>query len=536
VGRGRTSRGFRDGPPGNSQANKIPKLVFVVQPNATVASGSPLTQLPAVQLQDQDGNNIAAAGVLVTFGMGASDLTTVSVRTDTTGRATLTALVVDESPGVYAVTARADNLSPAFSSPVTVTSSNTPPVAAISTPTQGFSVANGAPVSLNPTGTVDAESGWVGTWSVLGPGGVVRFSHTGVFGNFGSHVTTWTPSVAETVTVRFTATDAGGLSNTAQLTGTVTAVAPAPVSELTPMLALYPHLNSAFAEVTYGAKPPSGRVVLATDADAASFGVLQGRWSMLNGSGIADSDPTNPVFGPSVYDRPWFEGNDTGNGPGQMTIRPANTIPTNGYGEFYQCWIFKLPDTYGDGLIEQATSGAVTKMFGFWSKVDQNNPFYNFMQGRDPKVLVGTTTNRRVSATRCDFATQTGGADGDADQTALNYPGGSSSNQLVTVGSWFRLELYVKVNTVPGPISAPTGPGLFDGEVRWWLTNLSTSPNGTPVQVARHTNFKVRTQQKPKGFQQWLYDPTYGGNPGDLLTRTTHVFHAYCFQAWGSPL
>jgi hypothetical protein len=311
---------------------------------------------------------------------------------------------------------------------------------------------------------------------------------------------------------------------------------PVPIGELTPMLALYPQLNSAFAEVTYAAKPPSGRVVLATDADAASFGVLQGRWSMLNGSGIADSDPTAPAFGPTVYDRPWFQGNDTGNGPGQMTIRPASAIPANGYAEFYQCNIIKIPDTYGDGMCELATANAIAKMWGFWSKVDQNNPFYSLVRGLDSPVQVGATTNRRTSRIRMDYATQTGTATPqDPERAVDDYPGGSASNQTLTIGPWFRIELYAKVNTIQGTISSP-GPGNFDGELRWWLTNMSTNPNGTPVQVGHHTNFKVRTQYKPRGWQQWLYDPTYGGNPGDPITRTQHIFHAYCFQAWGLPL
>jgi hypothetical protein len=97
----------------------------------------------------------------------------------------------------------------------------TAPTAVISLPVNGFSATIGVPVTLDPTNTTDPDDAWVGTWTITGVGAVVRFTHTGTFNNFASHVTSWTPTIAEGVTVDWVVTDGSGQQDSAQVTGNV---------------------------------------------------------------------------------------------------------------------------------------------------------------------------------------------------------------------------------------------------------------------------------------------------------------------------
>lgn len=97
----------------------------------------------------------------------------------------------------------------------------TAPTAVIGLPVNGFSATVGVPVTLDPTNTTDPDDAWVGTWTITGVGAVVRFTYTGTFGNFASHITSWTPTIAEGVTIDWTVTDGSGQSDSAQVTGNV---------------------------------------------------------------------------------------------------------------------------------------------------------------------------------------------------------------------------------------------------------------------------------------------------------------------------
>ena len=80
------------------------QLIIVQQPAAAAQSGVPLTQQPAVQLEDAQENPAAQAGVLVTAALNGPGGTlggTRTVLTDATGKATFTNLAVSGPNGQY---------------------------------------------------------------------------------------------------------------------------------------------------------------------------------------------------------------------------------------------------------------------------------------------------------------------------------------------------------------------------------------------------------------------------------------------------
>jgi hypothetical protein len=433
MGRSRISRGHRDGPAGNSQASKIPQLTFVVQPDASVPTGGSLLVLPVVELQDQNGNPILAAGVLVSFGMGANDVTVATARTDSTGRASPISFVVDEGPGLYAMSARADNIPFAFSDPVTVTSANTAPVPVIQSPANGFTATVGVAVALNPTGTFDAQSGWVGSWAVLGPGGVVRFSHTGVLGDFGSNVTSWTPAIAESVTVQFTATDVEGLSATAQVSGTIGAAAPAPPGT-------HPNEPAGFT---------AGDVATFAGAANAVAGP-EGDWALFSGSITLRDGNTYVPSGGAAAPGPAPDGAAIGevrftagsNSGGSRGVYGLSNVLARGWRRIYGDNYYNISSNWS-GHTSQA-----------------NKVFIVNIHGSPCAVL--ETWGAGTGTLRWSWILQDLGTTGGTRNLV-----GTGSAAVVTRGLWQRVQWVLTANT----------PGVLNGKAELWVTNFDANNN-----------------------------------------------------------
>jgi len=167
-----------------AQAGPLAKLAISTAPSATAQSGSVLGQQPAVQLQDQFGNEVSQSGVAVTVsrsptsaGLGG----TVSINTDASGVATFTDLSLTGTVGSYALGFASTGLTSVTSSAITLTAGPAANILALSPLTQNSGV--GANVTNPPSIQVTDVSG------NPVPGAAVTFTVTAG----GGHVSPSTP-------------------------------------------------------------------------------------------------------------------------------------------------------------------------------------------------------------------------------------------------------------------------------------------------------------------------------------------------------
>lgn len=317
---------------------------------------------------------------------------------------------------------------------------------------------------------------------------------------------------SQTGAVTVTASTPPGGAITFPVSGTV--VAPSP---LYPNLSLYPQLTQQCWINFTDTLPPVGTAV------TSGFGITNGRWVTFEQWTIHE-DSTAPVDPPYCMERNFLA--DTNSGSGRTSFRLAGTVPTNGRSELYEAMFVRWTTNRADQKIELFGPGGQAKFLAFWSTVSQNNPFYNEMQ-----VSTGIQTinsNRLCDTMACAFITQTGVAAQDADKANRAYRTNAGGAMTLRAHRWYRIEVYIKCNTV-GSV------GNNDGELRWWITDLTTDPANVREQ-ARHTDFKLRTAQKPGGLQQKWDDPIFGGTGGSACATDESRIYAHIFQAWGPAL
>ena len=112
--------------PATATVGTAGRLVVTTQPSATAASGAPFAQQPRVQIQDANGNNVAAVGRAITAELvsgppGSSLMGTPTVATNAGGLAVFTNLGITGPAGSYTLNFTGANLTGATSNPVTLT-------------------------------------------------------------------------------------------------------------------------------------------------------------------------------------------------------------------------------------------------------------------------------------------------------------------------------------------------------------------------------------------------------------------------------
>jgi hypothetical protein len=189
---------------GTNPNNDPAKLAVTTQPSSSAVNGQPLAVQPVVQVQDADGDNVAAPnGTTITAsvaGGGATVQGTATVTPDANGKATFTDLAVAGGSGTYTLQFSANGLTSATSSDITLAGGPPSTITATVQPTSAldkevFDPAEQPVVSVTDAGGNPAPNVLVTATIASGTGtlqgrdtattdgsGVARFTDLGISG------------------------------------------------------------------------------------------------------------------------------------------------------------------------------------------------------------------------------------------------------------------------------------------------------------------------------------------------------------------
>ena len=267
------------------------RLVVVQQPSATVQNGAVLPVQPMVQVVDATGNPVSGARTIdVELGVGTGTLSgTLSASTGTGSTATFTGLAITGAAGSKTLLFSSGALTPAESSPITLTAGPAASIAIAAGDDQtagvGEAVAT-APsvrvvdVSGNPVAGVDVQ------FAVTGGGGTVLPATVTTGADGIATVTSWTlgPTAGDnTMTATVTGVGTVTFTATASATGTSTSLSADPPGTAT---------EGATVTFTANVTPSSAGGLVSFRDNAAEIG--QGTLS----SGQATFQTTTLAAGP----------------------------------------------------------------------------------------------------------------------------------------------------------------------------------------------------------------------------------------------
>ncbi len=332
------------------------QLVIVQQPAAVAQSGVPLTQQPAVQLKDAQGNPAALAGVAVTAAINGGVGTlggTRTVPTDATGKATFTNLSISGPNGQYTLvfTTAAPPLASIPSGPV-VLGAGTPAALFLATPPTA-SVPNGQVFPQQPaiqvqdgagnpapapgitiTVAITGGGGTLGgsTTAVTNAAGLATFTGLSMTGAIGPHQLSFTSTTPPlTFTTASVTLTAGGATQIARhsvspQSATVGAAVTAPPSVLVRDASLNPVASVA---VTFAVTAGGGSITPTTPilTDATGVATLT-RWTLGPVAGANTVTATAPGLAGSPV-------TFNATGVGVLTITATSPLPPAEVGAQY---------------------------------------------------------------------------------------------------------------------------------------------------------------------------------------------------------
>ena len=200
------------------------QIRIAVQPSATAQSGVPLLQQPVIQLEDQSGNAVSQAGVLVTATLsGSGSLANFTAMTDGSGVATFNDLTITGAAGTKTLGFSATGLSGTTSNTITVSAGAATQIAANSSQSQSATVGTAvtaAPSVVVRDGGGNPVSGVSVTFTVSG-GAIVPAAPAVILTDAGglASLTSWTLGTTAGSNI-VTATAAGLGDVVFQATGT----------------------------------------------------------------------------------------------------------------------------------------------------------------------------------------------------------------------------------------------------------------------------------------------------------------------------
>jgi hypothetical protein len=323
------------------------QLVIVQQPAAVGQSGVPLTQQPAVQLQDAQGNPVPQAGVQVTAALngGAGTLSGTKAQTDATGKAAFTNLAITGPNGQYTLifTTTAPSLASLPSGTIALGAGT--PAALLLATAPSASAVNGQAFPQQPaiqvqdgagnpvaapgitiTVAITAGGGTLGgaSTAVTNAAGLATFAGLSITGTIGPHQLTFTSTTPPlTFTTANVSLIAGAATQIARhsaspQSATVGAAVPAPPSVLVRDASLNPVAGVA---VSFAVTGGGGSVIPTTPilTDATGVATLT-RWTLGPTSGANSVSASAPGLAGSPV-----AFNATG--VGVLTITTSSPLP-----------------------------------------------------------------------------------------------------------------------------------------------------------------------------------------------------------------
>lgn len=324
------------------------QLIIVQQPATVAQSGMPLTQQPAVQLEDAQENPAAQAGVLVTAALNGTGGTLGGTRTqptDATGKATFTNLAISGPNGQYTLvfTSAAPSLASIPSGPV-VLGAGAPAALFLATPPSpsvpsgqvfpqqpAIQVQDGAGNSAAAPGititvAITGGGGTLGgtTTAVTNASGLATFSGLSMTGAIGPHQLTFTSTAPPlTLTTAGVTLVAGGATQIARhsvspQSASVGAAVAAPPSVLVRDASLNPVAGVA---VTFAVTAGGGSITPTTPilTDATGVATLT-RWTLgpVAGPNTVTATATGLTGSPVTFNA---------TGVGVLTITATSPLP-----------------------------------------------------------------------------------------------------------------------------------------------------------------------------------------------------------------
>jgi len=308
-------------------AGSAGQLAISTQPSASAQSGVAFAQQPAIQLQDQNGNNVTTSGVAVTASSsGALGGNTVAVSAN--GVATFTNLSLTGLAGSYQVTFTATNLTGVSSTPIGLTAGAATKLVLITQPSA--STPSGTAFAQQPVAQVEDAAGNPVASSGRQVTAAINSGPGGTLGAAGRTVTTDANGVATFLTLTLTGPvgtydllfSTGGLSSDVSAPFDITA------GGATQMTAASTTSQSATVGTAVTAPP----TVLVRDGQnnpvagiAVSFQVTVGGGSLNGTAAVTDAQGLAAVTG-------WTLGNLAGTNTVTATASGLPTVNFNATG------------------------------------------------------------------------------------------------------------------------------------------------------------------------------------------------------------
>jgi hypothetical protein len=341
-----------------------------------------------------------------------------------------------------------------------------------------------------------------------------------------SPVYTWTTSASGVATVNAS----GAVTAVAAGTATITATSGAISGTCVVTIQAAPSAGSSIATESY---QPAGLTRFAETAfttlpgsgsNWTNTGMLLGECSRLAG-GIAHSfgsDSGALLSAPAVLVTTYKAGDGDGSGKSPIDFwakdRSLNSLGFASKNELFYIFGLYIPDTYGDGLYQNQGTG--TKLFytAYANTVRQNHSFAVLNgngQGAStqPNGVLQSAMSLRWYISEMELDTDPASATynqyidpGHSNQRAANV----DTTKKIQVGTRHRIALYMKRNT--GDVA--------DGLAQMWIDG---------VKIHDHNNVRWTSLLNNKGFYNLRYEPIWGGDTGQVRTRTEYflVDHLY---------
>src|SRR5881396_1605795 len=347
-------------------AGTATQLTITTPPSPTAASGAAFTPQPVIQVRDAAGNPVGGAGVPVTAviasGPAGATLSNATATTLASGAATFTGLAITGSAGSYTLRFESGPLTPATSSPITLSAGAAATLVKSSGDNLTGQVATRLQtphVVLVSDATGNPVAGVTVTWAAASGGGSVDPTTATTDANghaqtvrtlglvIGTQTTTATATIggtATTVTFSITATAAGASQMTAAggdgQTGTVGATLPTPLA-----VRVADQFNNPVAGVTVTWTPPSGSgAVNPPTSTTDGSGIATTRWTLGTAAGPQTVQATgagSPVT---------FSATATAGAAAQLTITtPPSATATSG-APFNQQPVLQVRDGAGNSV------------------------------------------------------------------------------------------------------------------------------------------------------------------------------------------
>ena len=364
-------------------AGSAGKLAIKTQPSSTAQSGARIAQQPAIQLQDQNGNNLQTDGVAISADVSAGTLNGNTTVATVNGVATFTNLSITGTVGTYTLTFSGNNLTGVTSSNIAlsagaatqlvVTTQPSDPVrSGIAFPQQPvvqIQDAAGNPASVAKTilATLRSGGGTLGGTTSINTGG-------------GSSVTFINLAVSGLVGPRTLLFASGGLTSDTSSTFTVLAGNAAQITAASPVTQSAPVGTSVTSAPSVVVKDGAGNPVAGvtvTFAITQGGGSLNGPTQTTNASGIATVSDwtlgplagTNTVTatatGSGISGNPVsFNATGTASGATQLSIttQPSSTAQSGAI--FAAQPVIQLRDANGNAVSQAGVSVTVTASGG----------------------------------------------------------------------------------------------------------------------------------------------------------------------------